>query len=123
MPEGAGTLFDSAPPSVYSARRRITVQPIHRLGNPCGTASPIRTVCLGRSVNRSTIAEDARTRPVMRETTMNTKLRIFMAVVIAHWAEHLFQVYQIYALGWAPHMAGGMLGYVFPWLVHSEVLH
>jgi hypothetical protein len=59
----------------------------------------------------------------MSETTKNTKLRIFMAVVIAHWAEHLFQVYQIYALGWAPHMAGGMLGYVFPWLVRSEVLH
>jgi len=54
---------------------------------------------------------------------MNTKLRIFMAVVIAHWAEHLFQAYQVYALGWAPHMAGGMLGYLFPWLVHSELLH
>lgn len=54
---------------------------------------------------------------------MNTKLRIFTAIVIAHWAEHLSQAYQIYALGWPPHMAGGMLGYVFPWLVHSEVLH
>ena len=54
---------------------------------------------------------------------MSTRMKIFMAVVIAHWAEHLFQVYQIYVLGWPTHMAGGMLGYVFPWLVHSEVLH
>jgi hypothetical protein len=54
---------------------------------------------------------------------MSAKLQIFMAVVIAHWAEHLSQVYQIYGLGWAPHAAGGMLGYLFPWLAHSEVLH
>jgi hypothetical protein len=50
-------------------------------------------------------------------------MRIFMAIVVGHWAEHLFQVYQIYVLGWPPHMAGGLLGYIFPWLVHSEVLH
>ena len=54
---------------------------------------------------------------------MSPKLRIFTAIVVAHWAEHLSQAYQIYALGWLPHMAGGMVGYVFPWLVHSEVLH
>jgi hypothetical protein len=27
-------------------------------------------------------------------------LQIFMAVVLAHWAEHLFQAYQIYVMGW-----------------------
>lgn len=54
---------------------------------------------------------------------MNTKVRIFLAIVIAHWVEHLSQAYQMYALGWPAHMAGGMLGYVFPWLVHSELLH
>ena len=54
---------------------------------------------------------------------MSAKLQVFMAVVIAHWAEHLLQVFQIYALGWSPHAAGGMLGYLFPWLAHSEVLH
>jgi hypothetical protein len=54
---------------------------------------------------------------------MNTKLRIFTAIVVAYWAEHLSQAYQIYGLGWPPHMAGGVLGLAFPWLVHSEVLH
>src|SRR5258707_4817114 len=50
-------------------------------------------------------------------------LRTFMVIVIAHWAEHLAQAYQVYVLKWAPHQAGGVLGQAFPWLVHSEVLH
>src|SRR5262245_44081918 len=27
-------------------------------------------------------------------------LRLFMVIVLAHWAEHLLQAVQIYALGW-----------------------
>src|SRR5260221_6867152 len=50
-------------------------------------------------------------------------LQAFMVVVLAHWAEHLVQAYQVYVLKWAPHQAGGVLGQAFPWLVHSEVLH
>ena len=50
-------------------------------------------------------------------------LRSFMVIVLAHWAEHLAQAYQVYVLKWAPHHAGGVLGQAFPWLVHSEVLH
>lgn len=50
-------------------------------------------------------------------------LRIFAGVVLAHWAEHLVQAYQVYALGWPMHQARGVLGQIFPWLVHSEVLH
>ena len=50
-------------------------------------------------------------------------LRSFMVIILAHWAEHIAQAYQVYALGWPPHMAGGVLGQAFPWLVHSEVLH
>ncbi len=50
-------------------------------------------------------------------------LQAFMVVVLAHWAEHLAQAYQVYVLGWPPHQAGGVLGQAFPWLVHSEVLH
>jgi hypothetical protein len=50
-------------------------------------------------------------------------LRIFMFVVLAHWAEHLVQAYQIYGLGWAPPQARGVLGLWYPWLVKSEVLH
>ena len=50
-------------------------------------------------------------------------LHIFMAIVLAHWAEHLAQAFQIYALGWQPPAARGVLGLWFPWLVKSEVLH
>ena len=50
-------------------------------------------------------------------------LQVFMVIVLAHWSEHIVQAYQIYVLGWPVHMAGGVLGYWFPWLVHSEVLH
>jgi hypothetical protein len=50
-------------------------------------------------------------------------LRAFMIIVTAHLAEHVAQAYQAYVLGWPPHQAGGVLGQVFPWLVHSEVLH
>jgi hypothetical protein len=50
-------------------------------------------------------------------------LIVFMAIVLAHWAEHIAQAVQIYALGWPTHHAGGVLGLYFPWLVHSEWLH
>src|SRR6266566_8412378 len=49
-------------------------------------------------------------------------LQTFMIVVIAHWAEHLVQAYQVYVLKWPVHEARGVLGQAFPWLVHSEVL-
>jgi len=50
-------------------------------------------------------------------------LRTFMVIVLAHWAEHLLQVLQIYALGWPVPESRGALGLVFPWLVSSELLH
>lgn len=50
-------------------------------------------------------------------------LWLFTAVVIAHWAEHLVQAAQIYILGWPIPEAGGLLGYFYPWLVTSEVMH
>ena len=50
-------------------------------------------------------------------------LRVFMAIVIAHWAEHLVQAFQIWALGMERPEAKGVLGYIFPWLVESESLH
>jgi len=50
-------------------------------------------------------------------------LRTFTLIVLAHWAEHLVQAYQVYVLRWPLHHARGVLGQVFPWLVHSEVLH
>ena len=50
-------------------------------------------------------------------------LRVFMVIVLAHWAEHLLQAFQIYALGWPVPESRGALGYFFPWLVKSETLH
>ncbi|MEV6810530.1 hypothetical protein [Micromonospora sp. NPDC051296] len=50
-------------------------------------------------------------------------LAIYLAVVVAHWAEHLVQAYQIWVLGWARPEARGVLGMPFPWLVSSEWLH
>ena len=50
-------------------------------------------------------------------------LLTFMAIVIAHWGEHLFQAYQIYVMHWPRPKALGMLGLVYPWLVQSETLH
>ena len=50
-------------------------------------------------------------------------LQVFMFIVLAHWAEHLAQAYQIYVMGWSRPKAGGFLGLFFPWLVSSEVLH
>lgn len=47
----------------------------------------------------------------------------FLFVVIAHWAEHLTQAYQIWVLDWARPKAGGVLGVWFPWLVTSEWMH
>lgn len=50
-------------------------------------------------------------------------LYAFTAVVLFHWAEHLAQAYQVYALGWPVKKAGGVLGLWFPWLIKSEALH
>jgi hypothetical protein len=52
-----------------------------------------------------------------------TALRLFMVIVLAHWAEHLLQAFQIYVLGWRVPDARGALGHFFPLLVSSEVLH
>jgi hypothetical protein len=50
-------------------------------------------------------------------------LRLFMVIVLAHWAEHLFQAVQIYVLGWPVPQARGLLGLYYPWLIQSEALH
>lgn len=50
-------------------------------------------------------------------------LLIYTAIVLIHWAEHLFQAFQVYVLGWPLSEARGFLGMPFPWLVKSEGLH
>lgn len=47
----------------------------------------------------------------------------FLVIVLAHWAEHIAQALQIYALGWPVKEAQGVLGLGVPWLVTSEWLH
>jgi len=50
-------------------------------------------------------------------------LRLFTAIVLAHWGEHLLQAFQIYALGWPVPEARGLIGYFLPWVIQSETLH
>jgi hypothetical protein len=50
-------------------------------------------------------------------------LKVFAVLMVAHWLEHLVQAYQVWGLGYERHHAGGLLGQVFPWLMHSEWLH
>jgi hypothetical protein len=50
-------------------------------------------------------------------------LRVLTVIVLAHWAEHLLQAFQIYVLGWPVPEARGLLGQFYPWLVTSETLH
>jgi hypothetical protein len=47
----------------------------------------------------------------------------YTAIVLAHWAEHFAQAFQIYALGWKLPDARGILGIYFPALIKSELLH
>lgn len=60
--------------------------------------------------------------------TLNTRyhevgLNLFMFIVVAHWAEHLVQAFQIWALDTPRPKARGVLGQWFPWLISSEWLH
>jgi hypothetical protein len=50
-------------------------------------------------------------------------LQFFMFIVLAHWAEHLTQAVQIFVLKWPRPQSNGVLGYFYPWLVTSEMLH
>jgi hypothetical protein len=61
-------------------------------------------------------------------TALNTRyhklaLWLFLFITIAHWAEHLVQAFQIWALDWPRPQARGVLGMPFPWLVQQEWLH
>lgn len=50
-------------------------------------------------------------------------LLVFMAIVLAHLAEHVVQAVQIFVLGMPRPASRGILGQVWPWLVSSEALH
>lgn len=50
-------------------------------------------------------------------------LQLFMAIVLFHWVEHIVQAYQVFVLRWPRHMAMGVLGMYYPWLMRTETLH
>src|SRR5687768_17731880 len=59
----------------------------------------------------------------LNSTGHERALQLFMVIVLAHWAEHLLQAFQIYGLGWPVSESRGALGHFYPWLVKSEMLH
>lgn len=60
----------------------------------------------------------------VREASWHTKgVALLTALVIAHWAEHILQAIQLWALGWALPEARGAVGLAFPVLVREEWLH
>lgn len=59
----------------------------------------------------------------LNTTWHRTAVRVFMAIVLAHWAEHLVQSFQIWVLGWPVPDSRGVFGQWFPWLVRTEALH
>ena len=66
--------------------------------------------------------------PARRNLDLNGRqhraaLTAFLVIVLAHWAEHVAQAIQVYALGWSLPEARGVLGLPFPWLVRSEWMH
>jgi hypothetical protein len=75
----------------------------------------------------TTASVDLRPAPGLRgalnERGHKVALYAFTFIVVAHWAEHITQAIQIYALGWARPKAKGALGLAFPWLISSEWLH
>lgn len=61
-------------------------------------------------------------------TSVNTvhhkaALNVFMFIVLAHWAEHLVQAYQVWVLDKPRPQSRGVLGQIWPWLATSEWLH
>jgi hypothetical protein len=49
--------------------------------------------------------------------------QFFLVIVLAHWAEHLMQAYQVYVLKWPRPHSHGAVGLLVPWLNTSEWLH
>jgi len=59
----------------------------------------------------------------INSTAHEKALWIYLAIVVAHWAEHLTQAFQIWVLEMPRPEAKGVLGYFIPALVTTEALH
>lgn len=71
---------------------------------------------------------DLRTRrgpilPALNGPWHRPALYLFMAFLLAHWAEHVAQAVQVFLLHLPRPVARGALGTVWPWLASSEWLH
>ena len=75
------------------------------------------------SLSKPTPARSVTFRARLNGVWHRAALRVFMLVVLGHWAEHLAQAVQIYVLGWPVPEARGVLGLWYPWLIKSELLH
>ncbi len=78
---------------------------------------------LSTTASRVRISSFAQFLQRLNTTWHERALQLFTVIVLAHWAEHLVQAFQIYALGWPVPEARGVLGLWYPWMVKSEVLH
>src|SRR5271157_502963 len=47
----------------------------------------------------------------------------FAFLMLAHWAEHIFQAWQVYVTHMPRACALGLLGMKYPWLIKTEALH
>jgi hypothetical protein len=85
--------------------------------------------CENIAVDHASQESRASTRPsgglVARLNTAHHRLalNVFLFIVLAHWAEHLVQAYQIWVLDRPRPQSRGVLGQWFPWLVTQEWLH
>ncbi|MFI9407014.1 hypothetical protein [Nocardia sp. NPDC052316] len=50
-------------------------------------------------------------------------LKVYIAIIVAHWVEHVVQAFQIYVLDMPRPKAGGFLGYIVPVVNKNELLH
>ena len=51
------------------------------------------------------------------------RMKLFGALMIAHWLEHIFQAYQVYVQHVDRACALGLLGMKYPWLIRTESIH
>ncbi len=50
-------------------------------------------------------------------------LLVYIVLVVGHFSEHLVQMAQVFAFGWAKSDAGGLLGLIFSSAAENELLH
>lgn len=61
--------------------------------------------------------------PYYKTKQFRNYLNIFLLVVYLHLFEHIAQMFQLYVLQWPRSQCLGLLGLIWPWLIHSEYLH